>query len=237
VRLGSAHAREREAVADLDAFHGLDPHEGRSEPRIEPIGLLRVRAEARRRAGGHDLDDPAERVAVRASGVGRCFPVGLLAADLEGPPGHLDADLGEKRFSHRAGRDLDRGLPRARPLERVPDVVVAELQRSGEVGVARAGQGDRCAALPGRLAGGRPRAHPPLPASVVAIADDERQRRAERHAVPEACEDFDLVLLEPLARAAAVALASPVEVGGDRLALEAKPGRQAADDGDERGAV
>ena len=35
---------------------------------------------------------------------------------------------------------------------------------------------------------------------MIAVADEERQRRSERPAVPEAGEHLDLVLLELLAR-------------------------------------
>ena len=55
--------------------------------------------------------------------------------------------------------------------------------------------------LPVRLALGRPRAHPPRPVLVVAVPDDERERRAERAAVAEAGEHLDLVRLDLLARA------------------------------------
>ena len=66
--------REREAVADLDSLDRLDPHQRGGEPRVEPIRLLGVRAEAGRDAGRHDFDDSAERVAVRPGGVRRLFP-------------------------------------------------------------------------------------------------------------------------------------------------------------------
>ena len=72
---------------------------------------------------------------------------------------------------------------------------------------------------------------------MVAVRDDERERRPERDAVPQASEHLDLVLLELLARAPAVALAPAPEVLGDRVSIESKPGRQPGDDGDERRAV
>ena len=72
---------------------------------------------------------------------------------------------------------------------------------------------------------------------MVAVADDERERCAERAAVPEAGEHLDLVLLELLARAAAVALLAPVEVGVDRSPVEREPRRQPGQDRDERRAV
>jgi hypothetical protein len=50
VRLGSARACECEALPDLDALHGLDPHERGAQACVEPIGLLGVGAEAGRDA-------------------------------------------------------------------------------------------------------------------------------------------------------------------------------------------
>ena len=88
--------------------------------------------------------------------------------------------------------------------------------------------------FPGRLALGRPGAHPPLPVRVVAIADDERERRSQRAPVPEAGEHLDPVLLDLLARTAAVALLAPAQVGVDRVAVEHEPGRQPGEDPDER---
>jgi hypothetical protein len=60
---------------------------------------------------------------------------------------------------------------------------------------------------------------------MVAVADDERERRAERASVPEAGEDLDFVDFDLLARAPAVALLSAVEVGVHGLALEYQPRR------------
>ena len=58
---------------------------------------------------------------------------------------------------------------------------------------------------------------------MVAVADDERERRAERAAVAEAGEHLDLVRLDLLARRAAVALLAPAEVGVDRVLVEDEP--------------
>ena len=87
------------------------------------------------------------------------------------------------------------------------------------------------------LALGRPGAHSPLPVRVVAVPDDQGERRPERPAVPQAGEHLDPVLLELLPRAPAVPLLAAREVGVDRVAVEHEPGRQAADDRDERGPV
>ena len=186
-----------------------------------------------------DLDDAAERVAVLAGGVGRLAHavVAACAADLERPAGDRDPDLGEQGLRDGAGGDVDGGVAGARALERVADVVVAVLEDAGEVGVAGARQRDGLRALPVRLALGLPRAHPPRPVLVVEVADDERQRRAERARVPEAGEHLDRVGLELLARAPTVPQLAAAQVGVDRGAVEPQPRGQAGEDGHERGAV
>jgi hypothetical protein len=65
---------------------------------------------------------------------------------------------------------------------------------------------------------------------VIAVAHDQGERRPERAPVAKTGEYLDLVLLELLARAAAVALLPPREVGVDRRALEHEPGRQPGHD-------
>ena len=230
----AALASEREAVADLDPLHRLDPHQRRREPRIEPVLAGGVRAEPGKDARGADLDDAAERVAVGPCGVDRLLPVLALAADLEHRAGDLDPELAQERLRDGAGRDEHGRMAGARPLERVAHVLVAVLEDTGEVGVAGAWQCHGLRALPGRLAVGRPRVHPPRPVLVVAVADDERERRSQRAPVPEPGEHLDLVLLELLARAAPVALLAAVQVGVDRGAVEREPGGQAGQDRHER---
>ena len=72
---------------------------------------------------------------------------------------------------------------------------------------------------------------------MVAVPDDEHERRPERPAVAEAREDLDLVGLDLLPGAAPVALLAPPEVGVDRRAVEDEAGREARDDRHERGPV
>ena len=155
----------------------------------------------------------------------------------EHAPVDLDPDLPQERLRDRARRDDHGRVPGACPLERVADVGEAVLEHAREIGVPGPRQRHRLLALPGRLALGRPRAHPPRPVLVVAVADDERERRAERAAVPEAGVDLDLVGLDLLARAAPVALLAAAQVRVDRGLVERQPGRQAADDRDQRRAV
>ena len=71
MRLGAAEPGQREAVPDLDALDRLDAHHRRREARVEPRLARRVRAETRRDASHSHLDDPAERVAIRARRVDR----------------------------------------------------------------------------------------------------------------------------------------------------------------------
>ena len=72
---------------------------------------------------------------------------------------------------------------------------------------------------------------------MVEVADDERQRRAERAPLPEAGEHLDRVGLELLARAAPVPELAAAQVGVDRGPVEQQPRGQAGEDGHERGTV
>jgi len=69
---------------------------------------------------------------------------------------------------------------------------------------------------------------------VVAVPDGERERRPEGAAVAQAGEHLDLVRLDPLARAAAVALLAAAQVAVDRLPVEDEPRRETGEDRDER---
>ena len=130
MRLRAAHPGEREAVADLDALDRLDPGERGGEPRVEPVRLLGVRAEPGRDSGRPHLDDPAEGVPVAARRVDRGADPVLAAgaADLERLARDRDPDRGEQRLGDGAGRDVNRGVARARALERVADVGEPVLQ-------------------------------------------------------------------------------------------------------------
>jgi hypothetical protein len=55
---------------------------------------------------------------------------------------------------------------------------------------------------------------------VVAVVDDECERRAQRPPVTKAREYLHAILLDLLARAAPVPLLSPLQVCVDRLAIE-----------------
>src|SRR3954468_21334793 len=98
-------------------------------------------------------------------------------------------------------------------------------------------QRHRLHALARGLAVGRPGAHPPPPVVVVAIPDNERERRAERPALPQAGEHLDGVGFDALPRTSAVALLPAPEIGVDGAAIEDEARGQARHDRDERRAV
>ena len=100
--------------------------------------------------------------------------------------------------------------------------------------MSRSGKRDGARALPARAVFRWPRAHPPRPVLVIAVADDESERRPQRPAVPQSREHFDPILLELLPRAAAIALLTSPEIAVDRVSVEHEAGGQAAHDRDER---
>src|SRR5207253_2107640 len=107
------------------------------------------------------------------------------------------------------------------------------LLHAGEVRVPGPRKGDRLRPLPLGLTVGPPGAHPPRPVLVVAIADDERERRAERAPVAKAGEHLDLIGLDLLPRGPAVPLLATAEISVDRILVEHEPRGQAGDDRNE----
>ena len=61
---------------------------------------------------------------------------------------------------------------------------------------------------------------------MVAIGDDEGERRAQRAAMAKAGQDFDPVLLDALPGAAAVALLAAAEIGVDPVPVEDETRRE-----------
>src|SRR5947208_8534965 len=230
VGLRAPQAGELEPLADLDALDGLNTHQRGGQARVEPVLLRCVGTEAGRRSLRAHFDDAAQGVSLRAGLVDLDFvgarPRPRLAAD-------GDADLREQRLRNRARRNRNRRLARARALECVPDVLEPELLRPGEIGVARPRQCHRLRPLSLRLALGRPGAHPPGPVFVIAVADDERERRPERPAMAQTRKHLDLVLFQLLARTAAVALLPAAQVGVDGAAVEDETRRQAGENRDQ----
>ena len=190
MRLRAAQLGEREAVADLDALHRLDPHQRGGEPRVEPLVLAsrtsRARAGRRARAPRRRRRPCRGRPAPRRS---RLLER-LRSTDTRRRPRSRSR---QQRLRDRAGGDATavwRALARSSASRTSSRPYLSD---TGEVGVARSRQRDGLRALALRLALGRPRAHPPRPVLVVAVADDERERRAERPPVAEAGEHLDLV--------------------------------------------
>jgi hypothetical protein len=72
---------------------------------------------------------------------------------------------------------------------------------------------------------------------VVSVADDEGERGSERAPVAEPGEDFDLVLLELLPGAPAVALLAAAQIGVDRTAVKDEAGGKPGQDRNERRTV
>ena len=223
VRLRAAQPGEREAVADLDALHGLDAHQRGGEPRVEPILLRRVRAEAGRDTPGAHLDDAAERLTLGARRVDRLAPlvVSLRAADLEHRSGHLDADL-----AHAAPSPPHRRRRRPRCGARWPARARCGRRRG------RTSSHPARSAWPGR---GSVTAFVPLPAGSPSGGHGfiphvqflwSRFRTTSASGVPSVRpwrrpgEHLDLVGLDLLARAAAVALLAPAQVCVDRVPVE-----------------
>src|SRR5205085_8199486 len=107
----------------------------------------------------------------------------------------------------------------------------AVLLHAGEVGMARAGRGERLLGLAGR------RRHLLLPLRPLGVQDLDGNRRAERAAVAYATEDRELVLLEPHARTSTEPEAAPTQLGLDLLDGDGQARGQALDHDDEAAAM
>ncbi len=233
--VGAARSRKCEPVADLDPFHGLGAHERPGKPSVEPLLLGCVRAESGRNPTRPHLDDAAKRVPIGAGRVNR-LPRSLFApraSDLEHRALDRDPDGLEESLGHRPGRHDHRGVARRGSFECVPDVVVAVLHDAGEIGVPRPRERHRLLALPRRLAGRRPGAHAPRPVLVVAVRDEECERRTEGLPVTKAREHLDLVGLDLLTRTAAVPLLAAGEIALHRVPVELESCREPRHDGHE----
>ena len=191
------------------------------------------------------LDHAARRLVVRAADLARHRAIeGLLVtgvgrrldvADPDDPAAHAHLAESEERLRERPRGDACGGLARRGALEHVADVVVAELQRAREVGVPRPREhdGPRTAGsdLGELVLGDGPGAHRRAPVHVIAVADDQRDRPAERAPVTESAQDLGIVTLDLLARAAPVAGLPAGEVAAERLAIDLEARWQARDDG------
>ncbi len=258
---------ELDALDDVDAHdrgrqRGVEapiPVDVRAEPDGQPVDDDLEHA-ADRVAGRTCLVDAGDhrRLGVRV-GAAQRRGVGLVArarragridghaTDLRRERPDLDAELAQEGPGHGPRRDPCRCLARGRSLEHVAHVVEAVLERAGEVGVAGPDAGDRRRPLValvrrvgqlGRLLRAqRSDLHHPGPVLPIAVADEQEDRRSERPAVADPAEDLGPVLLDGLARPAAVAALATSQVDRDVVLGQGQAGRHALDRRPERRSV
>jgi hypothetical protein len=179
--------------------------------------LARVAVEA---AHGR-LVDPLEVLSREVLALGR-----MDRPDLDDVREDLDPERAQEGLGQRAARHARGRLARRRPLEHVAHVAEAVLLDAREVGMA----GPREVDL-GHVAVHRPRVHPLLPVGVVAVADPQRDRAAERPPVSDAGRDLGAVGLDLHPPAAAVAELASREVAVDVLGPQLEPRGQALEHG------
>ena len=166
---------------------------------------------------------------VTRSGESRPMPLTLIdVAD------DLDVELPQQLPRDRAGGHARGGFARAGALEHVANVGAVVLDDAGKVGMARARPRDdrpcRAGGTCRRLFLG---VHRLLPVFPVLVANQQRDRRAERFAGAHARKDLGLVGLDGHPAAAAVAALAPLQLLGDGVEVESKAGRHAFENGDE----
>ena len=220
---------------DLEhAADGVSRRPGLIDPRDHRDLCVRVGAAQRRLIG----------LVTRAGAVRR---VDRDPTDLGSERPGLDPEGAQEDAGDATGRDTGRRLARRRALEDVADVVEAVLEGAGQVGVTGSHAGDRGGAfvpICGRgLEAGRGRGverldgHDLRPVLPIAIPHEEQDRRAERRPVPDARHDLGSVLLDRLARAAAVPALATGEIDRQLVGGQGEPRRHALDRHAERLAV
>jgi hypothetical protein len=135
--------------------------------------------------------------------------------------------LGEGSGGHAGGR-----LPGAGALEHVADVAVAELERAGEIGVARSRQVRLL-----DLGLDRPGVHALVPVRVVLVRDQDRDRAAQGVPVTDPGADLDRVALDLHPAAAPVTALTAPEKGVDGGPVHDHPRRHSLHDDGESGAM
>ena len=137
-------------------------------------------------------------------------------------------NVAQQLFGDRAGGDARRGLARRGALEDVAKIAAVVLHPADQIDVPRT----RCMHAPLLRLGGVdvPHAHRRFPVLEIAIADDDRDRRAERLAAANAADDLDLIVLDLHPPAAPVAVLAPRHVAIDPLTVEPHARRHAGDD-------
>ena len=240
--LGALLPDRGEAGADLDALHRVDSHHRRGEVGVE---------------AAVDRLAPSDRHALRDRGDARAAGIARLPERI-----HETLEFGNDR---RVGREERIGVDVLEAFERNrvrPDlrqvaadgdpVALAEpLARDRARGDAHRGlAGRRSAAaavvadavlLPVRVVGvagsERVRDIRVVPAPLVLVADQERDRRPGRAPLEHAGQDLDRVRLASLRDVARRARTATVEVALDVVLAEREAGRTAVDDAADRGSV
>ena len=197
-----------ERLADVPGFVGYGPAPDRR------AGIISFNIEG---VHPHDVAQVLDMdgVAIRAGVVHLLLEVLGQHATFD-----CDPELRNERLGHRTCGHDHGSVPRARTLEHIAHVGESMLQGPGEIGMSRPRQRDFRRPLAGRLPLWCPGAHPPLPVLVIPVAHDERERSPERASVAQAGEHLDLVLLELLPGAPAVALLAAAQISVDRTAVE-----------------
>ena len=232
--LGRASAKPSPISTPLTAWM---PITARREPRVEAVLLASrtSRARAARRVARTSTTPPTVSRSARAASTGRAHR--LLPARAAEP-----RDARRPRFRSRSSAFATapaatctavwRALARSSASRTSSRPYLSTPARSAWPG---RGSVTGLRALPVRLALGRPRAHPPRPVLVVAVADDERERRPERAPVAQARR---APRPRPSRSAGAGCGRSPAGGGAGRRRSPSRsstrPGRQAGEDRDER---
>ena len=155
-----------EAHPHLNPFHGLDAHQGHSEPAGEATIPLSITTQPKRRVRDHDFKDPPQGVAlmlglpdpgdhflgcgfIRAPHVrlfrtlkGFCHGEVLRegdrdAADRDRIAVDVHPEFGQQPFGHGADSDADGRLAGARLFQHVPDIPVVVFDGTDKIGVPR----------------------------------------------------------------------------------------------------
>ena len=150
----------------------------------------------------------------------------------------VGAELAQQLPGDGTDGDTGRGFACAGPFEHVADVVVAVFHDAGEIGVAGPRPGDD-----GPIGSGCVRRlfrlgiHRPLPVFPVLVRDEEGNRGAGGHAVPDTAERLGAIGFNRHASPAAVAALTAAELRRDGVEVDGQAGGNAFEDRDEPFAV
>ena len=189
-----------------------------------------------RRIEGSDRREIRSRIEICGEEIRRR---GLDIADA----GHVAADrcarhplqkhLGQSSRGHPRRR-----LARRRPFQYVAGIAPIVLENPRQIRMARPRQIDRLERLRVPLRVGKGVRHGRRPILPVAIVNQERQRRAQGDAKPDAGEDFGAVGLDLHAPSATISPLAARQIGIDiGSRIQRNPRREALDDGHEATAM